>query len=390
MPNSIYFEYAPPRTWEYFEELCADLFQAMWNDPALVRHGRAGQRQQGVDIVARQGARYPVGIQCKRRAQWPVSRLNSKEIDNEVDEADKFEPTLRAFYIATTAPDDTKLQEHVRKLNDVRRKQKKFEVVLLGWAEIVRRVTLQPEVHAKHFGAVGGVPPSPLLATWFTKDGVLELTGAEFDLAVRELALDLHDHPNGRVLIRQRETDVLVEQIKVLDVAKLTLASRTRRVNLRRLLKRRITLEHAIVRGVIFMLTDPDVSGLVVEVWENDTPALVRAFIEDVLNSDRGVVHPGDREMCLWPPGKKFPEFRIKRYFPEALVPELLKLRDRNRALWNKPLTDSVIELTASLRNFHAVPVILRSIFSELNEGATLDSLRANGWLDVSGWTVEI
>src|ERR1044072_594404 len=40
-------DYAPPRSWEQFEELCADVFQSAWRDPALVRHGRAGQRQNG-------------------------------------------------------------------------------------------------------------------------------------------------------------------------------------------------------------------------------------------------------------------------------------------------------------------------------------------------------
>jgi len=356
----------------------------------LVRHGRAGQRQHGVDIIARQGARYPVGIQCKRRSRWPVSRLNSKEIDDEVAEADKFTPTLQAFYIVSTVQDDTKLQEHVRRLNEARRKQKNFEIVLLGWSEIVRRVTLQPEVAAKHFGAVGGMPPAPLLATWFTKAGALELTGTEFDLAVRELALDLHDHPNGRVVIRQRETDVLIEQIKALEADESTLELRMQRVELRRKLKRKIAEEQAVARGVIFMLTDPTVAGLVVEVLENDTPALVRGFIEDELNSDRGIVNTGDHEMHLWPPRKKLPEFRIKRYFPKALVPELVELRNRNMASCNKPLTDSVLELPASLRNLHAVPVVLRNIFSALDEGATLDSLRANGWLDVSSWAVEI
>lgn len=319
-----------------------------------------------------------------------MSRLTSKEIDGEVAEADKFTPTLQAFYIVSTVQDDTKLQEHVRKLNDARRKQKNFEVVLLGWAEIVRRATLQPEVAAKHFGAVGGMPPAPLLATWFTEAGVLELTGTEFDLAVRELALDLHDHPNGRVVIRQRETDVLIEQIKALEAAESKLELRMLRLELRRKLKRKTSEEQAVARGVIFMLTDPTVSGLVVEVWENDTPALVRGFIENELNSDRDIVNPGDHEMHLWPPGKKLPELRIKRHFPNALIPELMELRDLNKARWNKPLTDSVLELPASLRNLHAVPVVVRNIFSALDEGATLDSLRANGWLNVSGWAVEI
>lgn len=391
MPNFLHYEYPPPRSWEHFEELCADLFQAMWNDPTLVRHGRAGQRQQGVDIVARQGGRYPVGIQCKRRSHWPLSKLRPKDIDNEIVDADRFEPPLELFYIATTAQDDTKLQEHVRMLNAVRRKQKKFEVVLLGWAEIVRRVTLQPEVAAKHFGAVGGVPPAPLLATWITKQGALELSGSDFDLAVKELILDLHDHPNGRVVIRQRETDSLIEELRVLDSADSTLMeTRLRRIELRRKLNKNIAEEYAVARGIIFMLSNPTVAGFVVAVWENDTPMLVRGFIENELNSARGIIQPGDHEMCLWPPGRKIAEFRTKSHFPQALVPELLELRNRNIARWNKPLTDSVLELPESLRNFYAVPAVLRKIFYALDEGTTLDSLKAKGWLDISSWSVEI
>lgn len=38
----ILADYPPPRSWEQFEELCADVFQSSWQDPAMVRHGRAG------------------------------------------------------------------------------------------------------------------------------------------------------------------------------------------------------------------------------------------------------------------------------------------------------------------------------------------------------------
>ena len=65
MSLHVHSEYAPPRSWEQFEELCADIFQSAWRDPALVRHGRAGQRQNGVDIVGRNGALYPIACSAK-------------------------------------------------------------------------------------------------------------------------------------------------------------------------------------------------------------------------------------------------------------------------------------------------------------------------------------
>ena len=67
---------APPKTWEQFEELCADTFAALWSDHGLVRHGRSGQRQQGVDIIKL----YPTG---GHGLSWPseVMTMSSDEIE---------------------------------------------------------------------------------------------------------------------------------------------------------------------------------------------------------------------------------------------------------------------------------------------------------------------
>lgn len=43
----------PPPSWDKFEEICADLFSRIWKDNQLVRYGRAGQRQHGVDIYGK-------------------------------------------------------------------------------------------------------------------------------------------------------------------------------------------------------------------------------------------------------------------------------------------------------------------------------------------------
>jgi hypothetical protein len=111
----VHFDQAPPRSWDQFEELCADTFQEEWQDSTLVRHGRAGQRQYGVDIVGRDGAIWPVGIQCKTKSVWPVSEVTTHELDEEVEDAKKFKPPLKAFYLISTAPDDQPLQEHARR-----------------------------------------------------------------------------------------------------------------------------------------------------------------------------------------------------------------------------------------------------------------------------------
>ena len=208
-------DYAPPRSWEQFEELCADVFQSAWSDPGLVRHGRGGQTQNGVDIVARHGAIYPIGLQCKKRGMWPPRRLTAAEVDEAVEMAENFEPPLKQFYILTTAPSDAGLLKHVREISQRHESDGRFTIGLFGWDEIVRRAMLDPAVTAKHFGpSAGAAARSPLLATWFMSEGRLEMTGDDLALAVAELSQDLRDWPTGHFVIRQRESDALLSRLR--------------------------------------------------------------------------------------------------------------------------------------------------------------------------------
>jgi hypothetical protein len=277
----VHADYAPPRSWEQFEEFCADVFQSAWRDPALVRHGRAGQRQHGVDIMARNGAIYPIGLQCKKRKTWPESKIAPKEIDTEVAKARNFEPALKAFYILTTAPDDQPLLEHVRKINARHESEKLFEVVLLGWNELVRRATLDPSVANKHFGpAGGGAPRSPLLATWFMSSGKLEMSGEELALSVEELVQDFHDWPTGHFIIRQRESDKLLEKRRLYEGKPLSTDERKKRVELRKELRVLTNAEDLAVRAVKLILTDPELSIWFLKTW-NDAPLTIEAFVNN-------------------------------------------------------------------------------------------------------------
>jgi hypothetical protein len=92
----------PPASWDKFEEICADLFSRIWNDPELVRYERSGQRQKGVDIYGKQNGA-DSGVQCKGKRIWPPTKLTIAEINAEIEEAKKFRPTLKTYIIATTA-----------------------------------------------------------------------------------------------------------------------------------------------------------------------------------------------------------------------------------------------------------------------------------------------
>ncbi len=390
MSRHAHADYAPPRSWEQFEELCADIFQSAWRDPALVRHGRAGQRQNGVDIVARNGAIYPIGLQCKKRSKWPVSKLTTKQIDAEVAEALKFKPALQAFYILTTGPDDTTLLNHVRTINEQHQKKKLFEVVLLGWSEIVRRATLDPQVADKHFGpSGGGAPRSPLLATWMMSKGKLEKTGAELELSVKELTQDLHDWPTGHIVVRQRESDALLEKLRDYEGRRLPDKKRKERINLRDELRVLTDAEDEAARAIMLMLADTDVSVWVLKVWEKDAPPAIEAFVNNQLRPRKRRSNAGTLYLRMSPPGD--PERRCSEHLSQDDISAISKIKEWRREKFGKPLTETVDELPPDVRARVAIPRIVRGIFEFLSEDRlTWDQVRKMNALNIGQWTISI
>ena len=155
MPIVVTSQLPPPKDWEEFESLCADLFAAEWCDSDIVRVGRRGQRQHGVDIFGRPKEGGATGVQCKGKRQWPPTVLKETEVREEVNKAKAFVPPLTKLIIATTADDDAVLQERIRLISAEHRRQGLFEVQVLGWGELSRRIAGRDEVVAKYYGYVG-------------------------------------------------------------------------------------------------------------------------------------------------------------------------------------------------------------------------------------------
>lgn len=141
----------PPASWDKFEEICADLFSRIWGDTQLVRYGRTGQRQNGVDIYGQEkGA--DSGVQCKGKRNWPPTKLTIAEIDAEVEKAKEFSPPLKTYIIATTADNDVHVTDHVNAISAKHAEQGLFRVTIFGWRDLVARFYDYPEVLQKHFG----------------------------------------------------------------------------------------------------------------------------------------------------------------------------------------------------------------------------------------------
>lgn len=144
-----------PKSWDEFEDICADLFQWEWNDNNTVRYGRQGQRQDGVDIYGRpDGVRY-AGVQCKGKRKFPPPPLKISEINAEVEKAKAFVPALTELTIATAADDGGELQDHARRLTQQHAVLGLFSVNVIGWGELSRRITQHSHLLEKHFSFVG-------------------------------------------------------------------------------------------------------------------------------------------------------------------------------------------------------------------------------------------
>jgi hypothetical protein len=127
-----------PSNWQDFESLCKKLWGEIWNCPEIQKNGRLGQEQSGVDVFGipfNEDGYY--GIQCKGKNEYIHSQFLEKEILAEIKNAMKFKPALKKLYLATTAVNDSKIQEFVRKKNLENKTKGIFEVHLFCWETIV-------------------------------------------------------------------------------------------------------------------------------------------------------------------------------------------------------------------------------------------------------------
>ncbi len=393
LDSLVHFDLAPPKTWEQFEEFCADTFAALWSDPGLVRHGRSGQRQSGVDIVCRPGGQW-TGLQCKRKAVWPVRTVTTAEIDAEVKEALKFNQKLEDFWILTTAPEDTCLQNHVRQLTEKHEKAKRFKVHVLGWQEIVRRATLYPLVVGKHFGVRVAQELAPLMAVWSAVKGDLEIGDEELDVRCRELVHELARHPHGRILVRQQESDKVAEQLMKNVGADLTLAERRQRLIILDDLARRERQEARIAQGLRLLFTDPSIAFTFQFLEGAGMARTVRSFVQMELRPI-GVQGVQNLVSMRMEPPNHGQQFRAAERLTSSQQQMFLDTDKKHRERWaHRVRCDSVIELPNELKSTIALPAIIRRIVKELTEnrvdGWTLEKMRANKILDINEWSVQL
>ncbi|MFQ2522473.1 restriction endonuclease [Aeromonas caviae] len=399
MTALVHFEYPPPKSWEQFEELCADLFEAMWSDPALVRHGRAGQTQNGVDIVAARGGIFPVGLQCKKKSQWPIKNLNIAEVIYEIKEADKFTPMLEEFYILTTATSDAELQKKVWELNISRKNEGKFLVEVLFWPEIIRRVARFDHIARKHFPLGANKNEfSPLLATWYTRNGQIELSNTEWSLAVGEVGEDFYEWPTGHVVIRQRETDELIEELKKMERALTTTEARNAKIKLRRKLRYMNEIEIHLQDMIRMIFITERLKFYIYDLDENgaDAPEILQSIIESELspiintfNLNKIRLYPPTPELLFGPcSSSSVTDCNLPINMPDD---EYEKILEAEAAFpikyYGNEMVKVVSELPNSVKRRFVIPAIIRRINRIMKEDRkTIEEMDIAGYLDLYQW----
>lgn len=131
MPTIKSMEIPRPEDWQDFERIVESYAKIRWPGCIVAYCGSSGQSQHGVDIYVKGKSSEFIGIQCKR-----TMRLSFKSIEQEIEKAQTFKPSLEHYYIACTAKRKAELQEKVNILNQKFLDKGLFTVDILFWEDI--------------------------------------------------------------------------------------------------------------------------------------------------------------------------------------------------------------------------------------------------------------
>lgn len=197
MPTIASSNIPPPKSWDEFEDIALSAAKLRWESSDFYRHGRQGQKQEGVDIWGHDDDGRHIGVQCKNS----IDGISLAVIEAEIKSAEAFTPKLDRLYIATTAKRDAPLQKAVREISTTRSKADKFKVNILFWDDLCQDLAQDDEIFFRHYPQFKkGVDPVKEhdkklfeeLATLLNSDGVigfLDRTNMA-GFAFRDTALD--------------------------------------------------------------------------------------------------------------------------------------------------------------------------------------------------------
>lgn len=149
------FQLPAPGDWQAFERFTRDLFAAKWKDANAQLNGRTGQAQAGVDVFGTNSTTGMLeGAQCKGKDGRFGSSVTIEELRDEVQKAKTFQPKLSRYFLVTSGPADVKVQAEARLITEAHMKTGDFEVLVMGWEQLVNELEAHPAVARLHFQAL--------------------------------------------------------------------------------------------------------------------------------------------------------------------------------------------------------------------------------------------
>jgi tetratricopeptide (TPR) repeat protein len=179
-------QFPPPLDWQAFERLCFDLYSRIWQSNDAEMHGRRGQPQAGVDVYGRDRIEGKfVGVQCKGKDAGYGAALSKPGLLAEVEKAKTFKPPLEVFVVATSGPNDVKLQKVARELSQAHAACGLFEVRVQGWDTLKQRISDHPDLLNKHFHDLA---PLDLLERFERTETRIDGWGGRLEAGISDLA----------------------------------------------------------------------------------------------------------------------------------------------------------------------------------------------------------
>ncbi|MDO6545548.1 hypothetical protein Q4568_23740, partial [Photobacterium sanguinicancri] len=127
-----------------FENIVVDYCKLKYRRE-VVKYGRSGQVQHGVDIFLNLTQYEHIAIQCKNYQNG----LLFKTIIDEIEKTASYPTKIDTYIIATSAPRDKKLQDEISKYN--KGCNKRFCVELIYWDDITSLIVNDEFIFKKHF-----------------------------------------------------------------------------------------------------------------------------------------------------------------------------------------------------------------------------------------------
>lgn len=147
-----------PKDWDEFEEITLSALKIKWASPNLTRHGRQGQKQDGIDIFGNDYLGFFVGVQCKNT----IHQITEAIIKNEIQNAEGFQPSINTLFIATSADSCVKLQQYVRALSKTRIENGKFPIHIFFWNDLIQDIVTSPTQMGVHYPQININSPPEL------------------------------------------------------------------------------------------------------------------------------------------------------------------------------------------------------------------------------------